>query len=330
MKRNGCITGGTILFLLLASLLGCSGMTDKSGKEKGKDVIVATVDAGEITMEDLKREILDVRGFSSTLDVSGATREEIVKALQRLIRKTLIIEEAKDMGVDVVEDEVDREIEEIKLDYPEGTFGKLLLKEGIDEKVWREKLKRTLLIKKASEIIKDRATPATQKELYRYLANNNIRLKKKEVVPERWHLMEYVFVTMDDADKANELVRNSDGTRDRKIIESALIDVTVYDLGYLSKKEIGKEYVKDVTSLEENQVSKIIKLPSSYAFFRVVKREAQHVKKQEEAVKEIKERISMQKREAYLSEWLQKRYNECTIKVNEAALGRLEGEKTKN
>jgi parvulin-like peptidyl-prolyl isomerase len=132
-------------------------------------------------------------------------------------------------------------------------------------------------------------------------------------------------MTEDDAGKGRELVENSDGTRDGEILESANVPVTIYDLDFLSERGIGRDYVKEVTSLEAKQVSRIVKLPSSYAFFRVLEIKKKHVKTKEEAIVEIKEKISMQKREQYLSKWLQKRYNECTIKINEAALGKLEG-----
>ncbi len=320
---RGKIALAGILSALLVS--GCSSLSDNQAGKKVKEVVVATVDDGKITQRDLASEILEIRGFSSTLEVEGATREEIVKALQRLIRKALIIEEAKKMGVDVDEGEVDQEIMQIKGDYPEGTFGKLLLKEGIDERIWKEKLKQTLLIKKASEIIKDRATPATQKELYRYLANNKITLREKVVVPKRWYIVEYVFISKDDAERARELVQNSDGSKDAEILNSASLPATIYDLGYLSERRIGKDYVNEVTSLEAQGISRVVKLPSSYAFFRVRDVQEKHVKRKEEAIEEIKEKISVQKREEFLSKWLQQKYNESTIKVNEAALGKLEG-----
>lgn len=315
----------TLVLITGVSLWGCSGVSDGPKVIRDREIVVATVDQSRITMGDLKKEILEVRGFNATLEVSGATREEIIKALQRLIRKTLIMEEARQMGVDVDEEEVKREIREIKHDYPEGTFGKLLLKEGIEEKVWEEKLKRTLLIEKASEIIKDRAAPATQKELYTYLANNKIRLRKQIMIPKRWHLKEFVFLTREDAEQARVLMENSDGERDEELLKSTNIQVTVYDLGFLAQKEIGKDYMKEVTFLEENQISEIVTLPSSHAIFRVMKIEPKHVKTKDDAIREIKGKISMQKREEYLSQWMQKRFNECTIKVNEAALGRLEG-----
>ncbi len=97
---RGKIALAGILSALLVS--GCSSLSDNQAGKKVKEVVVATVDDGKITQRDLANEILEIRGFSSTLEVEGATREEIVKALQRLIRKALIIEEAKKMGAQAV------------------------------------------------------------------------------------------------------------------------------------------------------------------------------------------------------------------------------------
>lgn len=315
-----------IMLIMLIQAGGCDTIREKISAEKS-DPVVATVDGISLRMAALKREILEVRGFSATLEVDGATRQEIVKALQRLIRKELILEEGKKRGVVVTGEEVDREIEEIMKDYPEGTFSKMLVKEGIDETVWRNKLKKTLLIKKASELIKDEAPGVIPKELKRYMRNNRIYLSRKVSIPKKWHLKEFVFLGKEDAERARELLSSSSGERDEEILEGEGIRTSIFDLGLMTKREIGSAYLKKVASLSESDISDVIRLPSSYALFRVIKIEEKHTLRREEARKNVIRKIYIQKREDHLLKWLQGRFNKAEIKINERALGMLEKRK---
>jgi len=315
-----------LLLLLIVGILaaGC-GSYGKKGKEKGhKNVVVATMNKMAITLEDLKREILEVRGFSATLEVGEASRGEIVKALKRLIRKALIVEEAGRLGISVTDQELRNAVEEIKKDYPEGSFEELLLKEGINETVWEEKLLKTLLIEKTSEAIKKKAPSVSQKAVETYMKNNRIHLRKRIAVPKKWHLLEYVFMSEEDAGRAKAIVEKTDGARDRFVLEGASIKGTLYDLGFMTEKELKGEYVKNLKDLKEKDISDIVKLPSSYAFFRVLKIVKKHNMSKWEAIRKIKEKLYLQKQDHYLADWLQKQFNRSRIKINEVALGKLE------
>jgi len=317
--------GRLISLLLLCALFAGCGFFGKEGKEKGRrDIVVATMNKMAITLEDLKREILEVRGFSATLEVEEASRGEIVKALKRLIRKALIVEEAGRIGIAVSDQELHDAVREIKQDYPEGSFEELLLKEGIKEKVWEEKLLKTLLIEKTSERIRKKAPPVSSRAVANYMKNNRIHLGKRISVPKKWHLLEYVFMSEEDVARAKLILGKTDGTRDRFVLEGAAIKGTLYDLGFMTEKELRGEYVKNLKDLKEKGISEIVKLPSSYAFFRVVKIVKKHHMSQWKAIRKIKAKLYVQKQDQYLADWLQKQFNLSRIKINEVALGKLE------
>ncbi len=316
-----------ILFLTLAmSLAGCGTAKEREKKAADDQVVVAEVNGVRITMKDLKREILEVRGFSATLQVEEATREEIVKALKQLIREALIIDEGRKRGINVSSGELREAVEKIKSDYPEGKFEAFLFKEGIDEKVWEEKLKRTLLLEKISEAVKDETPPVTAREVRNYMRKNHIYMGKKVWHPKKWQLKEFVFLSEEDARKARDLIAPTDGSHDEEILKASQIEFRVYDLGFLTQKELGKGYFKEITHLKEGDVSDVVKLPSSYAVFRVLKIEEKKVVSRWQAMKELEDEIYQRKREKYFSRWLRKKFNEATIRVNEAALWKMDVE----
>jgi parvulin-like peptidyl-prolyl isomerase len=326
MRRGQANNKIVVLILagaIILSLSGC-GSAKKGQKDKDREVVVATANGISITLYDLKREILEVRGFSATLEVGDVTRKEIVRSLKRLLRKTLIIEEAKRLGLGVTKEEVAAEIEEIKKDYPEGSFEDLLKKEGIDEREWEGKLLRTLMIEKTSEAIKSKAPGIYSRAVKKYMRDNRIYLGKRVTVPRKWHMKEYVFYGEADAKRGREIVERTESTRDGLVLKEVGISCTIYDLGLLTGKELAGEYVKNLKSLKENELSEVVKLPSSYAFFRVVKIVPKHTVSKWEALKKIKRKLYLQKQDEYLSSWVQKRFNESSIKINEHAIGKLE------
>ncbi|RMG59533.1 MAG: hypothetical protein D6713_05110 [Deltaproteobacteria bacterium] len=316
--------GSALFVFILLLVAACSKGPGEKKSRHPSEVVVAEVNGEKVSMEDLKREILEVRGFSATLDVKEATRGEIMKALQRLIQEAIIIREGKERGITVTDSDLREAVRKIRKDYPEGKFESFLAKEGIDEKVWEEKLRRTLLLEKISEAVKKETPPVTYQEIKDYMRKNHVYIGRKVWQPKKWHLREYVFYTEEEARRARDLISALDGKHDEEVLEASRIKVTIYDLGFLTEKELGKGYFKEIKHLKEGEVSDVVKLPSSYALFRVLKITPKRVISRAQALKELEGKIYRWKQERYFSRWLRRKFNESSIRVNEAALWSLE------
>ena len=71
--------------------------------------------------------------------------------LEQLIEEELIVQEAGRLGIRVSEDELDQRIKEIKADYPGRAFDEMLIREYVDFKVWKKRIRRNLLVRKTTE-----------------------------------------------------------------------------------------------------------------------------------------------------------------------------------
>lgn len=77
-----------------------------------------------------------------------ALLENKYRVLNRLSEELLILERARELNLQVDEEEVDRVINDFKKDFPDDTFEQTLMENGISFLTWKKALKRRLLMEK--------------------------------------------------------------------------------------------------------------------------------------------------------------------------------------
>jgi hypothetical protein len=77
-----------------------------------------------------------------------ALREEKYRALVRLTEELIIVERARELEIEVSDEELAKAVEGFKQDYPDDTFEATLLENGISYLSWEKGLKRRLLMEK--------------------------------------------------------------------------------------------------------------------------------------------------------------------------------------
>jgi hypothetical protein len=89
--------------------------------------------------------------------------EELLKARLRLLNQMavemLILKRAEDLGIGVSDTEFEKNVADIKADYPEGTFEETLLELAVSYDSWKNRLKTRMIIDKVIE--KDLNDPIT-------------------------------------------------------------------------------------------------------------------------------------------------------------------------
>jgi len=79
-------------------------------------------------------------------------REDLQKAKLRLLNQItveiLLLERAKELGIEISEAEVEKAVAGIKSDYPEGVFEETLLEFAVSYKTWEDRLRTRLIIEK--------------------------------------------------------------------------------------------------------------------------------------------------------------------------------------
>ena len=73
------------------------------------------------------------------------------RLLNQLIEELILIERAKELNIRVADTEVETAIQEIKSDYPDGDFEKMLLEYAVSYPIWKQRLRRRMLMEKVIE-----------------------------------------------------------------------------------------------------------------------------------------------------------------------------------
>lgn len=103
-----------------------------------------------VTVLDFK-EAFEITKAAYPLDIRN-NREELTKAQLRLLNQIaiemIVLERAKELGIEISDAEVNRAVGEIKSDYPEGVFEETLLEFAVSYKTWEDRLRTRLIMEK--------------------------------------------------------------------------------------------------------------------------------------------------------------------------------------
>jgi hypothetical protein len=79
-------------------------------------------------------------------------REDLKKAQVRLLKQMaiemIVLEKAKELGIEISDAEVEQSVSEIKSDYPEGVFEETLLEFAVSYETWKDRLRTRLIMEK--------------------------------------------------------------------------------------------------------------------------------------------------------------------------------------
>jgi len=131
-----------IVFLALL-LSGCSSDSDDLG-------IVARINGAPIYLTQLEFQYDQFQADTVGAYVPSVEklRNEYGEILSDLIVQELVLQELESRDIGVTDEEVQKAENQVRADYPEGAFEKVLVEEYIDLKAWRRQLKYYLAQKK--------------------------------------------------------------------------------------------------------------------------------------------------------------------------------------
>ncbi len=149
LKQNSLLCKGFIIILLIAliscgcNVVGCSS-SDKNNEQKH------LIKVGEIKLFTNEfNQIFDIVKVGYAKDINE-TEAKIARfrLLINLTNEMLLINEAKKLGSDISEQELNKAINNIKADYPDDLFDKMFIEKAISFEVWKKRLKSQLIIDK--------------------------------------------------------------------------------------------------------------------------------------------------------------------------------------
>ena len=147
MRKNNHYTllSGFIILLLVAGLIGCSDR-----EQDGHHRVLIKVGDRVVTVSQFQ-QTFEMAVVSYPIEVLKDHRymEGLqLRLLNQMIDELVILSRADELGLAVSDDEVKTAVAQIKSDYPDDTFEKMLLEQSVSVRKWEAGLKKRLLIEK--------------------------------------------------------------------------------------------------------------------------------------------------------------------------------------
>jgi len=286
---------------------------------KGKDrssTVVAVVNEEAITYGEFNKEL-------SFLLREAPFGEEKPKAelkadlLNRLMERKLILQEAKSRGIGVTDEELDKRIEKIKMDYPGDTFDKMIVDKFVNYKEWKERLRGDYLVEKTIEQTIGPKMSVEEKEAREFYDTHPDEYKVEEQVRARQ-------ILVGTEEEARKILRRLQRGDDFKTVaaESSLSSDREKggDLGFFSRGQMPPEFDEVCFSLPTGKISGIVRSPYGYHIFRVEEKRKGRRLEFNDVRKKIIERIFQEKKEAAFKGWMEEVRKKSRITVNVAPL----------
>lgn len=147
-KRMKCLRHASLFLLfltLIAFLSSCEKSTELKEKDLKSEIIVASIDGQEISLEYLEIR----RNFFN----SQISKKEFLNNI--IIPQVLILQESKKLGINVSDKEVNTEFQNYKESSrrSEQEFNEYIKNLGLDQKTAKELIKEALILEKTSNAI---------------------------------------------------------------------------------------------------------------------------------------------------------------------------------
>lgn len=303
MKR---IFLGSLIALAAAAVAAVVyfGLTHEVPKPKAPKVkLVAEVNGKPITVEffNEKYSRFTLRFHVPVAESPSSASELKLGFLNKLIETELLLQEAQLRGLTVNEEELDREISQLKEDYPKDTLNEALERIGLKLEEWKEDRKEKLLIDKLIQREIDSVIHVSDDEIRDYYNANRDQFQQPLMV----HARQIVVATEEEANALRtRLIRGEDFAEVARLHSLSPDAESGGDLGVFAKGQMPEEFDDVVFRYRVGSISSVVKSPYGYHIFKVEDRIRPRLRGIEEVRDEIAAGIFQGRQEAFFKEWL--------------------------
>ncbi|MDF1536294.1 MAG: peptidylprolyl isomerase [bacterium] len=278
------------------------------------DSLVAEVNGRTITAavfgEKYKR--FTVRFHAPVASTPSAVRELKMGFLNKLIETELLLQQAEMRGLTVSDEELDREIEQLKQDYPKDTLNEALDKIGVKLEEWRQDRAEKLLIDKLIQQEIDSVIHVSADDIQEHYEANREQFQQPLMVRAR----QIVVATEEEADSLRaRIVRGEDFAELAKLHSLSPDAENGGDLGVFAKGQMPEEFDEAVFRYRVGSISKVVHSPYGYHLFKVEERIRPHTLAIEEVQDKIKATIFQKRQEIFFKEWLESLKSQARIVI---------------
>lgn len=298
------------LLVVLIGMTGCGVF--------GRDY-AAIVNGEKIPIQDFEDRLKVRMALMENASALGSEDKMRIRKefLNELIDEKILLTRARALGLSVSTDELNKRLEEIKADYPEGL--EKIFPKSKDFNSWKEDLKKRMLLEKLVEKDVNSAVTVTDAEaLVHYKANKEYRTSE-----ERVRLSQILLQDRAMAEEAlKRLKAGADFAALAKEVSSGPESSRGGDMGYFSRGVLPENMDAEVFKLRPGQISGIVESPYGFHIFKLEKKE----KAGRADFPAVKARViadlKKQKEDAAYRNWLDRLRADSKIVINEEALNK--------
>lgn len=303
-----------LLIMPLAFLFGCDSKKSKSGGSA-----LAVINGQSIDRESFVRLLHQSRaGNTETLPTDPVTWLQLkVAFLDQMIERILIEQEGVRRQIVVVDAEVESALDQMRADWPKGSFDAALADRQLNETILKDALRHNLLTELMAQKVVLPSIEITEEDVRSYYRRSPKEFSRPEQVRCRQIL---VKTEAQAAEVLTQIVTGasfSDMARAHSIAPEAN---TGGDLGYFGRGVMPKVVEDACFALDVHQTSDIIKSQYGYHIFRVETRRSAAVIPLNTARTEITRKLKNEKLDNSWQTFIAKLKVSAQIEINEEML----------
>ena len=311
-----CILYSVFCILLFA---GCKRQEEEKAKAASPTEVVIRIGDREIShgefQDTFKRLFLEGEGAAEVKDEELKNLK--IDLVNQLVEEELILEEAKRLSIDVKDNDVFKEMEEIKKEYDGDTFESTITNKYGSMDKWKEEVRKKLLIKKVIDKIITPMIIVKEGEAQRYYKEHITDYKRKEQVMARM----IVVKTEEEANSVRGRLKRGEGfARIAQEVSLSPEGKRGGDLGFFGKGDMPKEFEDVVFSLPPGKISDVIKTVYGYHIFRVEEKRGAMDLKFSEVKDQIINKLKREKSDMEFQTWMKELKQKTRIEVKEELL----------
>lgn len=241
-------------------------------------------------------------------------KEEILRVF---IMNSLTSAYAKANQIEVSDEELEKEINQIRSSYPDDiSFRRTLADEGLSLTGWKEDLRKTLLERKVFRKISEKVQKPTEDDVKKYYANNKERFKRKE----RIYLRQIVTDDIAKAQAIKDEVKKKDFIELAKKFSVSPEGKAGGLVGWIERGAV--DIFDKAFSLPTGGVSPVLESAYGFHIFKVERKAPAGYSTVEEVHKEVEQDLLGQREKAEFANWLDKQIRASRVlKDNELIRG---------
>lgn len=271
-----------------------------------KPKVLVRVNGVEISDLDLKREMLFLK-VNDTTPVSDITREDV---LDRMINDVLILGEANRHKIAVTDQEVNQSMESFWAGYDPKETKRILREHQLPQAVWRDLVRRRLLVERAvKQIIEDQVSPTAEEVDEYYWAHLSEfdqppRVRARQIVVETQAQAEALKGRLEKGETFDVLARKYSRGPEKE---------QGGDLGWVAATDLPQSFSRVLFKMNPGEISAAVATDYGYHIFCLDKKENGGKMAVEEAKAKVGRDLKMTKIDQVFQTWLENLRSRATI-----------------